>query len=219
MKFDKIFLSFDLDFTLIDNREGIVNSFKFVIKKYNLPEIKRSELEKTIGTPLDETFTRFFNLKTAPLISAFREYYGSKGIYQAKIFPGVKKKLKELKNSFNLGVITSKKQEMAVKLLKFLEIDHYFDYIIGETDKIKCKTAPELINYLLTNYAGYKFVVIGDHPYDKKLAETLDCPFIGVLTGNHTPEQLKKGDLFPCLILNSINDITADKIYTLFNET
>ena len=216
MKFDKIFLSFDLDFTLIDNREGIVNSFKFVIKKYNLPEIKRSELEKTIGTPLDETFTRFFNLKTAPLISAFREYYGSKGIYQAKIFPGVKKKLKELKNSFNLGVITSKKQEMAVKLLKFLEIDGYFDYSIGETDKIKSKTAPELINYLFANYAGYKFVVIGDHPTDKELANMLDCPFIGVLTGNHTSEDLKVDGSSTVIILDSINDITPELIYSLF---
>ena len=212
----KIVLSFDLDFTLIDNREGILNSFKFAIKKNNLPEIKRYELEKTIGTPLNETFMKFFHLNPSPLISAFREYYGSKGIYQVKLFPGAKNKLKELKNAFNLGVITSKKQEMAVKLLKFLEIDGYFDYVIGETDKIKVKTAPELINYLFANYAGYKFVVIGDHPTDKELANMLDCPFIGVLTGNHTSEDLKVDGSSTIIILNSINDITPELIYSLF---
>ena len=211
-----IVLSFDLDFTLIDNREGILNSFKFAIKKNNLPEIKRYELEKTIGTPLNETFMKFFNLNPSPLISAFREYYGSKGIYQVKLFPGAKNKLKELKNAFNLGVITSKKQEMAVKLLKFLEIDGYFDYIIGETDKIKSKTAPELINYLFANYGGYKFVVIGDHPYDKELAKMLDCPFIGVLTGNHTSEDLKIDGSSAVIILDGISDITPDLIYSLF---
>lgn len=67
----KIVLSFDLDFTLIDNREGIVNSFNYALKKFNLPEIRNLEIEKMIGTPLDEMFARVSNLNPLLLSSAF----------------------------------------------------------------------------------------------------------------------------------------------------
>ena len=213
----RIVLGFDLDLTLIDNREGIVNSFKYALKKYNLPQIDKGEIEKMIGTPLDEMFTKISNLNPSKLSSAFREYYSSKGIYQVRLFPGAKEKLIELKkNAFTLGVITSKKQEMAVKLLKFLDIDKYFNFILGETENIKSKTNPELKDYLFNKYPDYKFVIIGDHPNDRELANMLKCPFIGVLTGTHTLEDLEISGNSEILILNSINDITKNKIYSLF---
>lgn len=212
----KIILSFDLDFTLIDNREGIVNSFNYALKKYNLPEVNRFLVEKMIGMPLDEMFINIHDANPLKLTIAFREYYGTKGIHQVKLIPGVMTKLKELKeNSFTLGVITSKKLSMAVKLLKNLKIHRFFDYILGETEEIKNKTDPILIRFLFDKYPEHEFVVIGDHPKDKKLAEKLNCPFIGVLTGKYSTEQLKQESNMKILILNSVADITIDKLYSL----
>ncbi|GAI92406.1 unnamed protein product, partial [marine sediment metagenome] len=93
----KILLSFDLDNTLIDNREGIVNSFNFALKKYNLPSLERDKIEKLIGTPLDDMFEEISNVNPKKLSTAFRNYYGKKGIYQATLLPGVREKLDELK--------------------------------------------------------------------------------------------------------------------------
>ena len=53
-----IVLSFDMDFTLIDNREGIINSFKYALQKKNLPDMDDLELERTIGMPLTEVFSQ-----------------------------------------------------------------------------------------------------------------------------------------------------------------
>ena len=212
----KLILSFDLDFTLIDNIDGIINSFNYAFKKFNLPKLDRLEIEKTIGMPLDEVFPRFSSIEPSILTSTFREYYSSKGIYQVRLFSGVKNKLKELKESFILGVITSKKEEIAVKLLKSLKIDVYFDYILGETESRKRKTDPKLKEYLFKKYPDYSFVVIGDHPKDRELAEMLNCPFIGVLTGFHNEKQLKLDDSSKFLILKSVNEITTEMINTLF---
>lgn len=85
----KILLSFDLDNTLIDNREGIVNSFNYALKKYNLPALERTRIEKMIGTPLDDMFEEFPNINPKKLSTAFRQYYGKAGIYQATLLPGV----------------------------------------------------------------------------------------------------------------------------------
>jgi len=216
MKYNKIVLSFDLDFTLIDNIEGIINSFNYALKKFNLPKLDRLEIEKTIGMPLDDVFARFSSIEPSILTSTFREYYSSKGIYQVRLFSGVKNKLKELKESFILGVITSKKEEIAIKLLKYLKIDTYFDYILGETEFRKRKTDPKLKEYLFKKYPDCNFVIIGDHPKDRELAEMLNCPFIGVLTGFHNEKQLKLDDNSNVLILKSVNDITIDLINSLF---
>ena len=87
IKDHKILLSFDLDNTLIDNREGIVNSFNYALKKYNIPTLERMEIEKMIGTPLDDMFKTVSNLDPKILSTAFREYYGKKGRFIFFISP------------------------------------------------------------------------------------------------------------------------------------
>ena len=213
----KIVLIFDLDFTLVDNREGIIDSFNYALKKYNIPLIEKVEIEKMIGTPLDIMFTEVSDLDPSLLTSAFREYYGYKGIYQVKMFSGAVDKLEEFKvKMFILGVVTSKKLEMGEKLLNYLEIDNYFDFILGETEEIKSKTDLKLKEILYKKYPAHNFLVIGDHPTDRYLAEMLYCPFIGVLTGFHSAEQLKKDAKTNVIILNNVKEITPELIYSLF---
>ncbi|MFX1601415.1 MAG: HAD family hydrolase [Promethearchaeota archaeon] len=211
-------MSFDLDNTLINNREGIVTSFNYALNKFNLPKLEKSEIENMIGIPLNEMFTRVTNQDTSNLVFAFREYYGKKGIYQADLLPGIKSKLKELKELyFTMGIITSKKQEMAEKILGILQIRKYFDYILGETEDRKelGKLDPSLNTILNNRYPGYFIIVMGDHPKDVMLSNNLNCPFIGVLTGNYSSTQLKEIKKGNIVIINNVNELTIDIIYSL----
>ncbi|MFX1390189.1 MAG: HAD family hydrolase [Promethearchaeota archaeon] len=214
-----ILLSFDLDNTLIDNRKGIVNSFNYALNKFNIPELEKTQIEYMIGIPLIEMFERVTNQDSSQLITAFREYYSKQGIYQGSILPGVESKLKELyKLSFTLGIITSKKQELAVKIVKILKIKKFFDYVIGETEDTKelGKLDPKLKTYMDKNYPEHQIVIIGDHPKDVMLSNNLNCPFIGVLTGNHTRKELIEIKIGKIEILNSVSELTTDLIYSLF---
>ncbi len=140
-----------------------------------------------------------------------------KGIYQANLLPDVRLKLEELKrDSFTLGVITSKKQEMAVKIVQILGIFDFFEYVIGESKQIKSKLDPNLKITLLDRYKGYRIVIIGDHPKDRALAENINAPFIGVLTGNHSAEELQRGRTAKTLIIKSVKDLKPKLIYSLF---
>ena len=217
-KHQKIILSFDLDNTLIDNRQGIVNSFNYALKKYELAPLDKLNIESMIGLPLNEMFSKVSNSNITGLSEAFREYYKVKGIYEAKLLQGVRQKLKEFDNKgFTLGVITSKKQEMAEKVVELLNIKHYFDYIYGETEERKelGKLDPTLKNILIKQYPNTKLIVIGDHPKDVLLSNNLECPFIGVLTGNYSSDELKQIKRGKILILNSLKDLTIKKIYSL----
>ena len=93
---NRIVLSFDLDNTIINNREGIVNSFNYALNKYKIPERDPLLIERMIGTPLHEMFTKITDFNPIMLVSAFREFYSRKGIYQVTLLPGIKSKLKEL---------------------------------------------------------------------------------------------------------------------------
>jgi len=215
-KIKKIVLSFDLDFTLIDNREGIVNSFNHSLKKFNLPPVNYVDIETMIGIPLGEMFAKYSKFDSFMLSNTFRKYYKVRGIYQAHLFPGAIGKLEELKQAlFTLGIITSKKREIAIKITKYLRIHDYFDFILGETENIKSKLDPKLKDILFTKYPDYNFIVIGDHPIDGMLAKNLNCPFIGVLTGTHNAKELMDVNNFKSLILNSIAEITEQIIYSL----
>ena len=213
-----IILSFDLDNTLINNRQGIVNSFNFALQKFNLPLMKKRDIEKMIGIPLHQMFLTISKEKISELVLAFREYYGDKGIYQSNLIMGVKEKLGELKEQgFTLVIITSKKQEMAIKMVDILAISEFFDYVIGETEERKelGKLDPSFKNFFEENYPNYQIIVIGDHPKDAMLSNNLKCPFIGVLTGNHSAQELKDSKNGISLILNSVRELNEKYINEL----
>ena len=218
MNTEKIILSFDLDNTLINNREGIVDSFNHALQQFDLPVMNKDDIEKMIGIPLHQMFSTINKTYVQDLVLSFREYYGSKGIYQGHLITGVKNKLQELSNAgFIMGVITSKKQEMAEKMVEILKIRKFFDYVMGETDERKelGKLDPSLKLFFQKNYPNYHVIVIGDHPKDVMLSNNLVCPFIGVLTGNHSAQELsdlKKGKYF---ILSSVKEIDQSTIYKL----
>ena len=88
----------------------------------------------------------------------------------------------------------------------------------GESDQFKNKVDPSLKKYLLTKYKKFKIVIIGDHLKDKALAEKIGAPFVGVLTGNHSADELQLGTTVNTLILNSVRDLKPKMIYSLFKK-
>jgi phosphoglycolate phosphatase len=218
MKPKKIILSFDLDNTLINNREGIVASFNHALQQFDLDLMNKDDIEKMIGIPLHQMFSKITKTNVEELVMTFREYYIRKGIYQAHFIRGVRSRLQELNNAgFIMGVITSKKQEMAEQMVEILKIRTLFAYVLGETDDRKelGKLDPSLKIFFQTKYPNHQVIVIGDHPKDVMLSNNLNCPFIGVLTGNHSAQELsdlKKGRY---LILNSVQEINQNIINEL----
>ena len=51
---------FDLDGTLTDSSQGIINSIIYALKKYNINVYDMTLLKKFLGPPLHESFEKFF---------------------------------------------------------------------------------------------------------------------------------------------------------------
>lgn len=91
---------FDLDGTLTDSREGIVNSVKYAIEKLGGTMPDQQTLLKFIGPPLQESFMAYcgYDTETAARgVEVFRERYEPVGQYENQPAPGLRELLARLK--------------------------------------------------------------------------------------------------------------------------
>jgi len=131
------YILMDLDGTITNTKEGITKSIQYALRAMNIYIDDLDSLTKHIGPPLRDGFMEFygFNEEEAEKATAeYRKYYVDKGIYQCEAYEGMEDLLTKLKQAGKyLIVATSKPEEFAVKILKNLYLDHYFDDICGAT--------------------------------------------------------------------------------------
>ena len=91
---------FDLDGTLTDSAPGILNSVRYACRKLGLPIPGEETLRRFLGPPLIASFRELMGLDAADAdraVSAFREYFPTKGLFENEVYPGVPALLAVLK--------------------------------------------------------------------------------------------------------------------------
>ena len=178
---------FDLDGTLTDSGEGIINCAALALEHFGLPVPSREEMRVFVGTPLDQTFIKFGVPadKALEAIAVYRSRYAPIGIFENFPYPGIAELLEKLnEQGHRLFVATSKPEEMAVKVLKHFSLDHHFEMICGATfDRSRVKKE-DVIAYLLSQTEGVDAVImVGDTVFDVLGAKEHGIPTIGVAWG------------------------------------
>ncbi len=178
---------FDLDGTLNDSGEGIINSVIHTFNHFGLPYKSREELHVFIGPPLRETFVKFGVApeKAEEALRVYRSRYVGKGMFECCIYDGIKEMLETLKNKgYTLFVATSKPEEMAIEIIKKIGIFEFFQGIYGATlDKSRDKKE-EVLEYLLKENPKIKrALMIGDTVFDVLGAKLHNIPTVAVSWG------------------------------------
>jgi len=188
---------FDLDGTLTDSGEGIINSVKYALDKMNIQPPDNTVLKNFIGPPLSVSFREFCNFnseQTEKAIAYYREYFPEKGIFENRVYDGIPSVLESLKSkNYTLIVATSKPEVYAKRILKHFDIAKYFDIIAGSTLTEERNSKSKVLEYAFSK-AGIndksKAVLIGDRKYDILGAHELGIKCIGVLYGYGTKDEL-----------------------------
>lgn len=179
---------FDLDGTLADTSEGILNAHRHANTQMGRKSLSDEELDGVIGGPLLDNYkTRFgFNETDAvKAVSIYRDWYSKHGVYQAKLYDGMKETLTFLKqNGYKLAVATLKAESFAKQLLQDMGVANLFDIIYG-VDKNDSRTKADLIKLCMsyTNCTAEGTVMIGDSIHDLQGAQECGVDFIGVSYG------------------------------------
>ena len=178
---------FDLDGTLTDSGEGIINCATLALEHFGLPVPSREEMGVFVGPPLDQTFIKFGipAEKTQEAIDVFRSRYLVVGKFENAPYPGIHDLLAALKSQgHRLFVATSKPETTAVEILNKFDLAKYFDVICGATLDGSRVHKADVIAYLLDKIGAQEQVLmVGDTEFDVTGAAAHGIATIGVAWG------------------------------------
>lgn len=178
---------FDLDGTLTDSGEGIMNCAEITLSHFGLPIPERSEMCSIVGPPLKDSFRRY-GIPEAELdlaVEIYRKHYITKGQFENYPYPGIADLLQKLvKDGHKLYVATSKPETMSQNILKHFGLDQYFTIICGAVSDHNRSTKEQVIEHLLSQLDSKdKLIMVGDTIYDVKGAAYHGIPCVAVTWG------------------------------------
>ncbi len=188
-------LLFDLDGTIIEPQEGILNGLRYAVKTMGFDMPTDEELRQFIGPPIMDSFQRQFGLSPTEAqqgIQYFRNYYAQTGIHQNALFPYISELLQTLQqDGYKLYVATSKPTVFATEILQKHGLDHLFVEVVGSNLDNSRSDKAEIIGYILESYQlnPSQCLMIGDTPYDVVGARKHHMAVVGVSYGHGTFDQ------------------------------
>ncbi|WP_105257156.1 HAD family hydrolase [Streptococcus suis] len=209
---------FDLDGTLTDSGQGILNSVAYALEKMGIEEPDTANLNRFIGPPLYESFSRFYQLNpedTQSAVDAFRVYFKEKGMFENQLYPGIIPLLEELRTAGKTLVIaTSKPEIFAKQILEHFGIAHYFDVIAGASLDSSRISKADVIGYAINQLEAFPkhAVMIGDREHDIEGARMHQLPAIGVLYGYGNKQEFEKAGA--TMIVETVQDLKRTLLTT-----
>lgn len=187
---------FDLDGTLTDSGEGIINCAIFTLEHFGLPVPSREELRVFVGPPLHESFIKHGVPadQADEAVRIYRSRYIPIGKYENTPYPGIRELLETLKaEGHKLFVATSKPEQTSVEILEHFDLAQYFEMICGATMDTSRSNKEAVIAYLLEqNGRADNMVMVGDTKFDVIGAKAHGIPCIGVSWGYGTVSDMEE---------------------------
>jgi len=211
---------FDLDGTLIDSTEAILESFKRSFEYFGDKVPKEKDILPQIGYPL---YDMFVNLGVEQSIAQkyvdkYKENYRTLHTTKTVLLKGAKEAIELAYNSGAiLGVVTTKTGKYSIELLEHFGLMHYFSTLVGSEDVTKHKPNPEPI-YLALKRLNVKksntIYMIGDTCMDMLAAKNAGIKGIGVEFKYTQIEELKEcTDVIKCGVFEAVSNILNKKKY------
>ena len=178
-------LLFDFDGTVFDTVEGITKSVQYAVRRQGL-DAPLEALRCFAGPPLLDMFMEVFPFgpdEALQAVADFRERYGPVGLYECRLFPGMKELLGELKaRGYVLGIATSKPQPLAEELLRREDMLRFFDAIAGSSRDARNDSKADVLRAVMARLGkpAEDCVLIGDTKYDVQGAHLCGVRCVGV---------------------------------------
>ncbi|WP_159888368.1 pyrophosphatase PpaX [Paenibacillus puerhi] len=200
---------FDLDGTILDTNELIIQSFIHTFTGVTPEPVTREHIIPNMGRPLLEQMMYFSGRdQVEDLVLKYRAYNIGRHDELVTVFPHVPETLARLKAAgIKLGVVTSKIRLTTEMGLKLTGIYDYFDVIVTVDEVERPKPDPEGIIKALQligeDTAGA--MMVGDSHYDLEAARGAGIPSVGVSWSLKGIDYLRAYD--PTYIIQDIREL------------
>ncbi len=183
----KELIIFDMDGTLINSGNVISDTINHVRVNIGLEIMPKEILLSNINNP-DINPSDFFygtNTFTDEQIELFEKYYDKHCISDIVLYDGILEMLNNISSKYILTVATNASVEFANKMLNHLNIDNYFNFVIGANSVAKAKPHPDMLLKTLSNCGilDHKSILVGDSLKDERAAKAANMDSILVNWG------------------------------------
>lgn len=195
MKIENIF--FDLDGTLTDPKEGIVNCIQFACVGLGHKLDAADDLTWCIGPPIQESFRKILGTDDETIvveaIRLYRDRFADVGIFENGVYDGIIDVLEgQIDAGRRLFVATSKAEIYARRIIEHYGLSGWFEGIYGSEMDGRFSDKKELLKKLLSDQklTPGTSVMIGDRVHDIDAARVNGARAIGVTYGYGTDAEL-----------------------------
>ena len=187
---------FDLDGTLIDSTEAILESFGVTYDTFGKQAPEAEEITKLIGFPLDIMF-RMLGVsmhEADAYVATYKEYYRLISRQKTTLLPLAMEAVKHASTIATLGIVTTKTARYSEELLEHFGIMRYFKVLVGRESVTHPKPHPEPILKAVRALMSIpeQTWMIGDTALDLIAARDAGVHGIGVLCGYGTKYDLQQ---------------------------
>lgn len=220
---------FDLDGTLLNTIEDLTDALNTTITVFGYPEKTTEQVKAVIGNGMRNLVKGVINPEASEeeietILKAFLDAYAVS--YQNKTAPydGIHALLKELNGKgYLMGVISNKRQEYTVELIKKIFPDIPFVDVVGDHEDHPRKPDPTTTKLIIQEMmlSSSQVILVGDSQVDVQTARNANIPVIAVTWGFRSVEELTEAnpDYFadtPADIFDIVMDINrkTDELLT-----
>jgi len=196
-------LLFDLDGTLIDSKECILSSIRYSLAKLDLSEltfdeirVTQQELQKTFAEMMAEADLPWDGELLRRFIDHYRWFHEHEAEGYIQTYAGVAEVLDSLRSDFRMGVATTKHSEQAVRVVRRVGLDSFFDHIQGTDPGMRYKPEPDILLHVLSRIGktAERSAYVGDSIHDMDAARAGGLRRIGAAYGFAGEKPLRTRD-------------------------
>jgi len=192
----KTVILFDLDGTVIDSTEAILDGFRVAFETFGGEVPSDEMIEKEIGYPLENMFLTLGveKDKVDAHVHAYKMHYRVISCDKTVLLEGAREAIIEASKFATLGVVTTKTGEYSSILLEHMELMKYFDVLIGRehVENPKPDKEPILKALAKLEHDKSKTWMIGDTCMDINSASNAGVNSIAVTSGYATRSILEE---------------------------
>lgn len=193
-------LVFDLDGTLLNTIEDLADSGNYVLQKRGYTIRSIGYCEKALGNGIYNFVKRLLPENVSEQIvtevyQEFLEVYAQRYMMKTKPYEGIVEMFQELvKRGYLLAVVTNKRNEFAVNLIKQHFSNIVFVDVIGEQENAPKKPDPSLLQLVAHEMmiSTNQLAMIGDSEVDIQTAHNVNALAIAVNWGFRDEHTLRR---------------------------
>lgn len=192
---------FDLDMTLIDSIVPLMTSANLLAEEFSLPKVNYEDVYQAEVSAPNCTFEILWQSLWGHYEPAWYETYRNKLAFKEyevmELLPSGLDTLKSLKNK-NIPIGLASNRDYPRLALKCMDIEDYFEVVIGQLDVERPKPAPDVIVKAmeLMGAPANELLYICDSLGDLTAAEAAGVKCFSMTTGGHRADDLKARGAF-----------------------